>query len=193
MRYQGNGSERHDIALSRRALELLVEIGSERDPRSFRRYGEAVNFSKRAERDITGDEEVAEKPWIRSCGWRHVDKKAVERLRLLRRRQEIDVISLADWIGFHWAENLFLPHNERRPCPGRQETAFEIRAVGGDRIADDLLSQLSRQIELDPARKGIMARQRHVQPPCGPGDGPALHQKRGEHGDEGDIEIEVGL
>ena len=42
---------------------------------------------------VTGDEEIAEEVRIGARGRRHVDEKAVERLRLLGRREEVDVIA----------------------------------------------------------------------------------------------------
>ena len=60
----------------------------------LRRDRQAVDLRKLAERVVAGHEEIAEQQRIRPRRRRHVDKEAVERLRPLRRRQQIDVVAL---------------------------------------------------------------------------------------------------
>src|SRR5262249_62174720 len=64
------------------------------------------------------------------------------------------------------------------------------RAVGRYRITDDLLFELSWQVEFDPARHVIVVRQSEMEAVCRKGDGPALDQERSQHDHEGDIEID---
>ena len=52
MRYQLNTAEPHDVALLRRTLELLAEIGRERSGRGVRRYGETIDLGQRTKRNI---------------------------------------------------------------------------------------------------------------------------------------------
>ena len=78
MRHQRNGSERHDIALLRRMLELLAEIGGERNSGSFRRYRKPIDLGKGAERDIARNEEVAEEARVRDKA--RIDVKEFRRL-----------------------------------------------------------------------------------------------------------------
>ena len=93
---------------------------------------------------------------------------------------------------FRRREDFLIAHDQRRPRPVRDQPAAQERAVGRHRIADDLARKLPGQIELDPARQRIGARERHVELARGKSHGPALHQQRQQDHDEGDVEKQVG-
>ena len=124
---------------------------------------------------------------------RHVDKEAIQRLGLFRRRQQIDVVAGGDRIGLGRRQDMLVADHQRRLRPGRNQAAPEIQAFRADRIADQLLLELAGQIELDAPRPAIGARQRHMQPPRRGGQRPALQQQRDDDDDKGDVEIEIGL
>ena len=193
MRQQGDRSERHDVALSRPPLDFLGDVIGERHLGGLRRDRETVDLRQRAERDVAPHEEIAEQARIGRRRRRHVDEEAVERLRLLGRRQQIEVVALAHAFGLARHQDALVAHDQGRPRPRRQQAAPQIGAVGGDRIADDFLLELTRQIELDPPRQRILARKRNVEPPRRPGDGPTLDQQRGQHHHERDVEIDLRL
>jgi hypothetical protein len=86
-----------------------------------------------------------------------------------------------------------IPHDQRRARPGWQQPAPQIGAVGRNRIADDLLFELARQIELDAPRHVIVARKRDMQAPRSPPNAPALDQQRGKHDHECNVEIDFGF
>ena len=124
---------------------------------------------------------------------RHVDKEPIQRLRLFRRRQQIDVVAGRDRIGLSGRQDLLVADHQRRLRPGWNEAAPEIQAFRAHGIADQLLLELAGQIELDAARRAIGARQRDMKPSGGCAQGPALQQQRDDHDDKGDVEIEIGL
>ena len=76
-----------------RTVRAGDEIGK-RHRGLLRRDREAVDLRELAERVIAGHEEIAQQQRIRPRRRRHVDKEAVERLRPLGRRQQIDVVAL---------------------------------------------------------------------------------------------------
>ncbi len=78
---------------------------------------QSVDVGQRAERRGAGDEEVAEQFRIRRARRRHVHEEAVERLRLFRRRQEIDVIADAHRLGFRRRQYLFLADHQTLAAP----------------------------------------------------------------------------
>src|SRR5262249_8652689 len=131
MRHQRDRPERHDVALLRPALDFVGEVIGERHLGGVRRNRQPVDVGQRTERDVAGHEEIAEQARIGRGRRRHVDEEAVERLRLLRRRQDVDIVARPHRLGLQRAQDLLLAHHQRRPRPGRQQAALEIGAVGG--------------------------------------------------------------
>ena len=103
------------------------------------------------------------------------------------------IIARANRIGLGRRENVLVADHQRRLRPGRNEATPEIQAFRPDRIADQLLLELARQIQLDAPWAAIRPRQRDMEPPGGGGQRPALQQQRDDDDDEGDIEIEIGF
>ncbi len=159
-----DGVERQRRALLRRMIEMNVEIIRQRQLRLRFIHRHAVDLGQFAERVLAGDHEVAEQMRIGRRARRHVDKEAIQRLGLFRRRQQIDVIAGRDRIGLGGRENMLVADHQRRLRPGRDQAAPEIQAFRADGVADQLLLELAGQIELDPPRSAIGARQRHMQP-----------------------------
>ena len=123
----------------------------------------------------------------------HVDKEAIQRLGLFRRRQQVDVVAGRDRIGLDGRQNPLVADHQRRLRPGRNQATPEIQALGPHGIADQLLLELAGQIELDTPRPALGARQRHMQASCRRRQRPALQQQRDDDDDKGDVEIEIGL
>src|SRR5215475_2456466 len=148
-----------------------------------------VYVGKSAKRRRSRNKKVAQKARVGQRRWRHPDKKAVEGLRLFRWRQKINVITLAHRFSFGRRQNFLVPDDERRACPVGYQSAPQKRTVGRHRITDDLARQLARQIQLDPARDRISAREGNIESARSQCHRPALHQKREQHHDKGNIEI----
>src|SRR5262245_18079713 len=113
---------------------------------------QSVNVRQRAERCRARHEKVAGQPWIGPDGRRHPDEETIERLRIYGRRQEVEIVALAHWLRLGRAEYLPASDNQCRPRPARDQPAPQVRTGGRFRIANDLTSKLSRQVELNAAR-----------------------------------------
>src|SRR5439155_2701470 len=100
------------------------------------------------------------------------------RLGLFRRRQQIEVVAGRDRIGLDRREDPLIADYQRRLRPGWQQATAKVEALRPHRVADQLLFELARQIELDAPRTAVDARQRHVQPPRRRRQRPALQQER---------------
>ncbi len=174
-------------------IEMNVEIIGQRQLRLLCIHGHAIGRSDVAERDLTGDDEIPEQMRIGRRARQHVDKKTIQRFGFLRRRQQIDVVAGGDRIGLGGREDVLIADHQRRLRPRWNKPAPEIQAFRTNRIADQLLFELTRQIKLDAPWTAIRARQRHMQPPCRSGQRPALQQQGDDDDDEGDVEIEIGL
>ena len=142
---------------------------------------------------LAGDREIAEQMRIGRGARHHVDKEAIQRLGLFRRRQQIDVVAGRNRIGLGGREDVLVADHQGRLRPGRYQPAPEIQAFGAHRIADQLLFELTRQIKLDAAGTAVGTRQRDMEPPRRGCQGPALQQQRDDDDDKGDVEIEIGL
>src|ERR1700723_2382826 len=133
---------------------------------------------------LAGYHEVAEQVRI----WRrtrlHVDKEAIQRFGLFRRRQQIEIVARTYWIGLGGRENALVADHQRRLRPGRNEATPEIQAFRPDRIANQLLLELARQIQLDAPWAAVRPRQCDVEPPGGGGQRPALQQQRDDDDDK---------
>src|SRR5262252_1105874 len=150
-----------------------------------------VYVGKSAKRRRSRNKKVAQKARVGQRRWRHPDKKAVEGLRLFRWRQKINVITLAHGFSLGRRQNVLVPDDERRTCPVGYQSAPQKRAVGRHRVTDDLARQLARQVQLDPARDWISAREGNIESARRQCHRPALHQKREQHHDKGYIGIEA--
>src|SRR5262245_56909581 len=149
---------------------------------------QAVNVRQRAERRRARHEKVTEQPWIGPGGRWHPDEETIERLRFFGRRQEVEIVALAHWLRLGRAEYFPASDNQCRPRPARDQPASQVRTGGQYRIANDLTSKLSRQVELNAARRGIGARKRHVELAGSERLRPALNQQRQQDHDKGNIE-----
>src|SRR5262249_31211321 len=134
-------------------LRLMVQMGGkpvrERHCGVVGRDGETVNFTKRAKRDVARNEEITEQAHIGGGRRRHVDEKSVKCSRLLRRSQKIRIVALPNSVGLSRSENMPVAHHQRELCPGRDEAATQIGIFRTDRITDQLVLKLARQVELD--------------------------------------------
>src|SRR6266850_752281 len=105
---QRNLAERQRVARPWQAPSMLHEMVGQRNALLRLCNRQPVDVGKLAERMLAGDEEIAEQQRVWPRRWRHVDKEAVERLRLLRRRQEIDIVTRAHRLGLGWAQDLLV-------------------------------------------------------------------------------------
>ena len=183
-------SERQQMALVGTRAGLLREIVGERRVIFIGRDLEPIDFCERAQGRTARDEEIAQQPRIGRDRRRHVDKETVERLRLLGRRQQIEMIAFPDRAGFLAAQHLLVAHDQHWFRPRRHQMAAQVGIVASDAVADELLRKLARQIEFNPAWGRVVMRERDVQPPGGRRNGPALGSKRHQHDHEADVEIE---
>ena len=174
-------------------IEMDVEIIGEGKTGIFGVGGDGIGIGDVAERDLAGDDEIAEQMRIGRQTRLHVDKEAVQRFGLFRRRQQVDVIAGCNRIGLGGRKNALIADHQRRLRPGRHEAAPEEQALRPHGIADQLLLELAGQIQLDAPRPAIGPRQRHMQPPRRRRQRPALQQQRDDHDDKGDVEIKIGL
>ena len=85
---------------------------------------------------------------------RHVDEEAIERLRLLGRRQQIKIVALAHRLGLGRRQDVLVAHHQGRPRPGRHAAAAADR--GCWRRADSRRSP-ARAVRADRARPGAAA------------------------------------
>ena len=81
-------------------IERLLDVSRKRNAGMLRRNRKPVDFGERAQRHLAANEEVSEQARIGRAGRGHVHKEAVERLRLFRRRKQINVIALLDRVRF---------------------------------------------------------------------------------------------
>src|SRR5262249_3295190 len=98
-------------------LRLMVQMGGkpvrERHCRAVGRDGETVNFTKRAKRDVTRNEEITEQAHIGGGRRWHVDEKSVKCSRFLRRGQKIRIVALPNSVGLSRSENMPVAYHQR--------------------------------------------------------------------------------
>ena len=125
---------------------------------------------------------------------RHVDEEAVERLGLLRRRQQVDVVARHDRLGLGRRQDLLVANDQRRLRPRRNEAAPEIT---GCSCARDSRPAAARADRADRVRRDAGRARSRGSATCSfraaRRKRPALQQQRDQHDDEGDVEIELGL